>query len=158
MRLFGAVCLLAGAVGLYRFLALRAQRRAAVYGGILRLLQYISVEISCFRTARETLFSSFQDETLEKNGFLPLLRTRGCVADAIRESDVNLLGADAALLIEFDGTLGASFREEQLEICAYYVERWREREEAVRVSLPSEIRLTRTMTLSSAMLLLLLLL
>lgn len=158
MRLLGALCLLVGAVGLYRLLALRARRRAGIYAGILRLLQYISVEISCFCTAREALFSSFQDEILEKNGFLPALRASGCIPDAIRASEVNIAEADLALLAEFDASLGGSFHEEQLEICAYYVERWREQEGAVRASLPSEIRLTRTVTLSGGMLLFLLLL
>jgi hypothetical protein len=150
--------LLAGAAWLSANLTHNARRQAKIYAGILRLMQYIAVEISCFGTARETLFSSFQDEVLEKCGFLPALRRLGRMREALAESGVELIGGDAALLAAFDEALGTSFRDEQLTVCAYYVDRWKERERTVREGLPSRVRLARTVTLSCGMLLLLLLL
>lgn len=158
MRFFGGVCLLLGTFGVSALLTHREKQRASIYGAILDWLRYISAEIRCFGTPRERLFSCYESEVLEKCGFLSALRSHGAVGDAIKMSRIEVSPAHVELLKGFDKALGGSYTEEQLTICAYYIDRWAGVEREVREGLPQRLRLTRTVTLSLGMLLLLLLL
>ncbi len=80
------------------------------------------------------------------------------MAEAIKESRIEVSPSHTELLRDFDRALGSTYTEEQLTICAYYIERWEGVEREVREGLPQRLRLTRTVTLSLGMLLLLLLL
>ena len=91
--------------------------------GFLLFLRHIRAEISCFCTPLAEIFASFKNDALEECGFLREARD-GNLQKAIEKtrSKIYLEEEEINMISALSSQLGSSYRDEQLEICDYYID------------------------------------
>ncbi len=117
----------------------------------LRLFLYVKNQIQYFLSPTRIIFEEFEDETLEENGFLPLLREeQNGVYQSNWQSAVDKCSfrGDAEtknIIREFGEAVGKSNREMQLASFDYQIKLLSAKTESVRAALPKNTRLCRAM-------------
>lgn len=149
----GALCLVAGALYL-GFLFSRVQNeRQARLECFLQLFRFIETEISCYQTPLADIYARFEGEALDKCGFLSCLREKGMAeALVLCRASLTLSDEEYALLADFAGELGKSYRDEQLRGCEYYRRLLEKYCDEGRRALPARLKLCRSLSLSGGLL------
>ena len=158
IKLFGAAILLALG-GLF------ALRGGTVYleglrqaEGFLALLRHIRERIACYRTPTPELFCNFQNAALRRAGILSAVGTGDFLGALAASADrLYLDGEEYRALSAFAAELGSGFAEEEIARCDLAIRRMEEAVTARRAALPRAVRLHRTLSLSAAAALVLLL-
>lgn len=154
MKLLGTCLLLVAAYILSLRYAREMKRGIDTWVACGDLIRYTRMQIDCFCTPKNRIFTSFHHRVLEENGFLPALRQgqeMGSAAEGTLE-DKELV----SLFSRFGQELGRGYREEQMAVCDFYLQMLQERLEGRQKALPSQVRVRRTVYISGAMLLALL--
>ncbi len=154
MKLLGLCLLLVTAVGLSFRYAREMKRTLDTWVACEDFIRYTKMQIDCFCTPKNRIFSSFSHKVLEARGFLPALRIGKEMGMAAEETlgDRELVG----LLSQFGRELGQGYREEQMAVCDFYLAALRTKLEDLQRAFPSKVRVRRTVYISGAMLLALL--
>lgn len=128
------------------------RRRVKQTEGFLLLLRHIKAQISCFCTPVRDIFFSFENEALERAGFL-CEAEKGDFASALSScrDKIYLEGEEINLLLAFGEELGKSYREEQLESCDYYIGELEALYAKRREEQPKRLRLFRSLVLSGGL-------
>lgn len=151
LKLLGAVAVLL--IGGYL-----AVRGGAVYyegllqaEGFLRLLRYVRERISCFRTPTSEILAEFNDPALSRAGVTSATAAGGLAAALTSSADrLYLNEEEMAVLRSFAALLGTGFAEEEVLRCDVAIRRMEEAVTARRDALPRSARLYRTLTVSAA--------
>ena len=88
-----------GAVGAVRKYKAFCEERMAASRAILGFIKYRGELMSRFSSSKSEICKKYEDEILEKSGFLPTLREGKSFIDALRSSRKNLPLSDAAIEI-----------------------------------------------------------
>ena len=125
------------------------RRRVRQTEGFLLLLRHIRSQISCFCTPVRDILSSFENEALERSGFLCEARSGDFVSALdICKDRIYLDTEEINLLIAFGEELGKSYREEQIENCDYYIGELENLYGKRREEQPKRARLFRSLVLT----------
>lgn len=156
MRFVGAI-LLAAALS-YHFLSSYAKEEKALCEarGFLLLLRHIRAEIAGLSTPLPQIIAKFDNEALQKCGFLPAAKEKE-LADALEASK-----AASALpeklhreLLAYFSAFGKSFRAEELSRCDSVTASLEEAVREMEAALPKKRRLSRAYALTGSLFLLL---
>lgn len=159
LRIGGAALLLASSFFLAAEAAAGERRRLRHYEGLLAFVRFVRAQVEGARRPMPQICAAFYHKELAECGFLPLLQRQG-LAVALQEGE-GLLGLEAEELrplFAFAATLGKGEAEGEVQLCIRTeaeLERGllRRREEA-----PRRTRVSQTLSISGALMLLLLLL
>ena len=156
MRALGTVCILFVALLLCRAIGEHERRRVGETEEVLSLLRTLKAGITCALMPLGEIYRSFDSPYLAASGFLAVLRESG---DLSRAARCGLLSdAVQARLSALGASLGKSEKEREGELCDYYV--CELEAELDRVRRESEARLgsRRVVTVTGALMVILLLL
>lgn len=154
-KLLGILLLGGTAFWLCRSLARFESRRIRQTEGFLLLLRHMKAMISCFRAPVREIYDGFACRALEECGFLDALRMRGDFGEAVAicrdriyldEEEINLLAA-------FGHELGKSYRDEEVEGCDYYIGEFERAYAARREEHPNRVRFYRSLVITGALML-----
>ena len=159
LRVGGALLLLAGAL-LFAIDATAAeQKKLRLLEGLLLLVRHIRREIEGPRTPMPQILSSFTHGALEECGFLPVLREAGLAAALCQCREMMpLSGEEMRTLSGFAATLGRSGAKGQVELCDRTAAELERSLAKRREEVPRRTRVLQTLSISGALMLLLLLL
>lgn len=157
MQIFGSSLILLVGLGIGRLSNEGARESAATTRALLYLLRFVRGQIDSFCLPREQIFARLEHPYLARTGFLDALRESGSLSVSAARL-VHLSCEAKALLVGFDGELGRGYQAEQLRVCDYYIEQMKQLLEAEEARLPARTRVTRTVSLSLAAMVVLLLL
>ena len=160
VRSLGVILLLSGSLYLCFSFAAFERRRLEQCEGFLLLLRHIKAQISCFRMPLARIFESFQCPELARCGFLQAVQEHGDFAQALREckGKIWLSGEEMDLLFAFASELGRSYFEEQISLCDYYIGEFEQAYASRRRDLPVRTKLYRSLFLTGALLVVIVLL
>ncbi len=114
------------------------RRRYRQAEGFVALVRHIRLQIDCFSLPVERILSTL-DEGLRADCALP---ARAASFPALLQGTRLFLPPEMRdLLIGFSADLGASYREDQLRCCDYYLARLMPHCERIREELPRKMRL-----------------
>ena len=139
-------------------LTMLEKRRLRQTEGFLLLLRHIRAEISCFCSPLCEIFDAFQNESLEECGFLSALKSSN-LSEAIEKTrsriyleqeEINMLGALAS-------QLGSSYRDQQIELCDYYIGEFENLFTKTREEHPKRSKLCRGVVLTGGLMLIIVL-
>lgn len=157
LKICGALALLAFA--LLASECYRKDRESAFLRleGMVLLLRFLKEEIDRYLTPCDEIFLKFRHEALEACGFLPLLREKKSLAEALELSyeDLALPEKIRSELTDYAGHLGQGYREEEVERANCTLARVLPIYETARETLKKNIRLARVLLLSGAVMLIL---
>ena len=152
IKLLGSLAVL----GIAAILAVRGasvfRERIAQLEGFVLLVRRIREQIACFRTPQEQILAGFDDPALGRAGFLEVATREGMAAalSAVRDR-LYLDESELAALSEFASGLGGGYAEEELVRCDLCLSRLTLALDARREALPKAARLYRTLVLSGAL-------
>lgn len=157
IKTIGAVLLLCITVYLCVAFTWNEARRLRQLEGLLLLLRTVRGQISCFRTPVDRIYASFENEALERCGFLPALRQTGDFTQALEAVGPRLLmpEEEARLLSSFGLELGGTYRDEQVAACDYYISELENCFARRREERPRRLRLGRSLLLTGGLMLIL---
>lgn len=150
-KLIGSLAVLgAAAVFVLRGGAAMRERIAQLEEFIL-LLRHIREEIACFRTPTPEILAGFHGSALERIGFLQAAK-EGDLRTALQATAHRLYldGEELAVLHEFAAGLGRGYVSEELARCELAISRLTAALSARREALPRTARLFRTLVISGA--------
>ena len=125
------------------------KRRVRQTEGFLLLLRHIKAQISCFCTPVRDIILSFENEALERAGFLCEAKKGDFVsAMSLCRDKIYLDTEEINLLLAFGEELGKSYRDEQIENCDYYIGELETLYSKRREEQPKKTRLYRSLVLS----------
>lgn len=132
-------------------LSLREKDKLNECEAFLRLFMHIKNRIGFFLAPTKSIFEEYEDETLEENGFLPILRRERAGAyqsnwDAALDGCRFCGDSETKNIIrEFGEAVGKSNRDMQIVSFDYGIKLLGEKAEQIRASLPKKTRLYRAM-------------
>ncbi len=151
-KLVGALSVFAAALllslrGVYAMREEEAQTEA-----FMLLVRRVREEIACFGTPREKILAAHTSPVLLRAG-LDLREARGDLYAALNKARPALyLDAYAfSALLEFSSGLGRGYTEQELSRCDLCLARLEESLSALRLRLPSSAKLFRTLSVGSAL-------
>ena len=152
LKLLGAIAVAAFAARLTVHARSLFSERVLQLEGFLKLLRHIREKISCFRTPTPEIFKSFQNDSLERAGFLAALAT-GDMSTALQMARPGLYldEEELAPLSDFASTLGGGFCEEELARCDIAIAAISGALEERRRALPSSTKLCRTLVMGASL-------
>lgn len=119
--------------------------------GFLRLIRFIRGRIECFHQPLSRIYSDFSNEALNACGFLPVLRRNGfSVALAQTQDRLGLSQDMVAILGHFSSELGKSPVSEQIRHCDRTLRELEEEYARHLNTLPTRIKLARTLSAAAA--------
>ena len=157
LKLFGSALILFVGWGIGYSASRRAKEALEASRALLSLIRFIRGQIESFCLPREQIFSRFEHSYLARTGFLDALLEHGSLTLAL-ECLPCLPPEVAALVTAFDGELGKGYQAEQLRLCDYYIDALSAYIDEGSGTLPSRTKVTRTVSLAGAAMLVLLLL
>lgn len=90
------------------------QRRVAEAEGLLSLLIHLRLTLGTYALPLADIYASFQNEALERAGFLPTLRQEGMQAALTAAAPMGLGQEELSPLLQFAAQLGRHFLEDEL--------------------------------------------
>ena len=125
------------------------RRRVRQTEGFLLLLRHIKSQISCFCTPVRDIFFSFENDSLERTGFLSEAK-KGDFVSALNScrDKIYLDGEEINLLLAFGEELGKSYRDEEIKNCDYYIRELENLYSKRREEQPNKSRLYRSLVLT----------
>lgn len=152
VKLFGALVILV----LSAILILRGasvfRERIAELEGFLLLVRHIREQVACFRTPANEILASFHNEALARAGLLPLAPGTDLSAALSAACDRLYLDPDElAILREFADGFGRGYVTEELARCDLAVSRLEAAIGRRREALPRSCKLFRTLVMSGAL-------
>lgn len=152
VKLFGAIVILILSAALVLRGVSVFRERVAELEGFLLLLRHIRDEISCFRTPAHEILSSFHNEALERAGLLPLAPGTDLASALASARDRLYLDSDElAILSEFCDGFGRGYVTEELARCDLATSRLTDAIARRREALPKTCKLFRTLVMSGAL-------
>ena len=156
-RILGSLLLLGLSLyGCYSFSRLE-EKRVRQTEGFLLLLRYMRTRISCFRTAREDIYASFENRALSECGFLCALRAHGFAA-ALERMRPQLYLEELRLLSSFGEELGQGYSEEEVILCEGAIKEMEQAMEKRRSEAPRRTRVAHSLVMTGGLALVFLLL
>ena len=153
-KLIGLVLLLCSGILASLLLSRFEQHRYKQAEGFLALLRHIRLQIDCFSLPVSRILTTLPSQIREAATLPDDARDFG----ELLESTSLLLPEDMCeLLASFSTDLGASYREDQLRCCDFYITRFAPHCERMREELPRRTRLALLLPLALALSLALLL-
>lgn len=159
IRLLGGalIAVSAAAFGFSFSLSLKEEYRT--FEALLRLGRQLRERIACFRQPLSEIYAEYDDPILERCGFLAEVRKVGFLpALHKKETALGVRRELLLLLYDFGQGLGERFAEEQLRHCDRCLSRMEEALLSLEKELPVRTRLIKTLTVTSAAMVLILLL
>lgn len=158
LRIFGAAILLISAVICGRAYEKYASRSLFELEELMRALRYIKSRISTFLSPRSELLSGFRSDILARSGFLRRVHEGEELSTAFASSSLSIPKAARAALTAFFSELGRGYRTEELSRADSAISECeaillREREQ-----LPKDVKIVKTLLLSGALALVILML
>ena len=152
VKLFGAIVILTLSAALVLRGASVFRERIAELEGFLLLIRHIRDEVSCFRTPAHEILSSFHHEALSRAGLLPIGGgTDLSAALAAARDRLYLDPEELAVLQEFCDGFGRGYVAEELARCDLATARLAAALEKRREALPKSCKLLRTLVMSGAL-------
>lgn len=143
-KLIGAAMILLASVMFGRMKITEERRKNTLIVGMTEFVRGIRDNISHFRRPLGEIFESLSIPALETCGFIDLCRKNGI--HTAWESISPLLPKDtAAVLEEFVRRIGSGYREDELELCAYTLQRLESIGEAESAELEKREKLYRNL-------------
>ncbi|MBP3437340.1 MAG: hypothetical protein J6K61_05490 [Clostridia bacterium] len=157
MRAMG-VFLLLGVTGyLAFFVSLRRQRHLALREGLLLLLYHLSANLESFSIPLSQIYASFQNDALEKSGFLPTLRQAGLYgALCAHKHNLALSQEEEGLLYPFAKQIGKGFLKEEQALCRYTKESFEGLYGTAKRELPKKRKMEAALVVSGGLMVILL--
>ena len=119
--------------------------------GFCKLISSIRSGIENYSLPLEEIYSGFEDEALVKCGFLSVLRKSGFAA-ALEKSDLSGMGEGAkAALVSLSTRLGKRPAQDQIRLCDSALSVLEKDLSKERDGLPQKLKIVRTVTLTVAM-------
>lgn len=158
-RILGSLLLVGLSLyGCYSF-SLLEEKRVRQTEGFLLLLRYMRTRISCFRTAREDIYASFENRALSECGFLCALRAHGFAAALERMRPQLYLDEEELLLLSsFGEELGQGYSEEEVILCEGAIKEMEQAMEKRRSEAPRRTRVAHSLVMTGGLALVFLLL
>lgn len=146
LKIIGALMIVAASSAVGFIKAERCRTRVRQLEAFSKLISHISSQIESFLTPLERIYADFQNDTLEKCGFLPLLRQYGGVR-AVAECRARLCldTPEAEELERFFSELGGHAIDIESRRLAYFEKRMSELSEAAAAELRGKQKLYRTL-------------
>lgn len=152
VKLFGAIVILVLSSAVVLRGAAVFRERIAELEGFLLLFRHIREQIACFRTPAHEILASFRNEALSRAGFLPLDKDRDLAAALAAARDRLYLDPDElAVLSEFCEGFGRGYVTEELARCDLATARLTDAIAKRREALPKTCKLFRTLVMSGAL-------
>ncbi len=117
---------------------------------ILELISHVRSKIDQFLTPLDGIFSDFRNEELEACGFSEILRSAG-IEEAVVAHTASLSADTEQVLTFFSASLGQSYKEDQLRLCDYCIEKIRAELERENESLKRNVTAYRFAPLIAAL-------
>ena len=118
------------------------RRRIAVNEGMLDLISYIRARILFFRDPLSLIFADYQNESLEKTGFLSEVPDAGFGAALSNSGILHLFDKNtSACLVDFSKKLGRTGVEEQINNCDMCISLLTDNLKAMKAELPDRARM-----------------
>ena len=156
MRAVGVACLFAVALLVCRMILEYEKRRICETEELLALLRAIKGGISCGLLPLADIYATHESAALTECGLLPALR-RGEGWEAALRGAVVPDGVRSRLAA-FGAALGRSGREREIELCDYYIRELEGELDTARREGAVRLKSRRTLTVTAALMLVLLLL
>lgn len=160
LKTFGVILLLSGSLYLCFCFTQFERRRLQQCEGLLLLLRHIKAQISCFHMPLGRIYATFSSEELERCGFLEALRQTEDISKALdsAKGEMWLSGEEMTLLRAFSGEVGASYVEEQIACCDYYIGQLEQAYAERKTALPARRKLYRSLFITGGLMLVIILL
>lgn len=124
----------------------RAKKEMAELEAFILLISRIRNEISCFSRPLCEIYAGFESEVFERSGFLKVLKENGLArALEIAGNKLVLREENFAVIKQFAGVIGKSYRDEEIKTCDYYISQLSERHKAHGDALPKKNKLSRSL-------------
>jgi stage III sporulation protein AB len=117
-----------------------SRRQLRMTEALISLTAYIKGQIEFFSAPLVEIYGGFSNETLEKCGFITVLRKEGLSA-ALEEIRPSLPPDVYDSLAAFASGLGKSVKQSQLDLCEYHIEALRASYTEQKEALPKKTRL-----------------
>lgn len=153
IKLFGGALIMLSALLVGREYSKFVDKRIDEMSGFLSLIEHARGEISSYLAFGGGLFARFENEALEKCGFLPLLR-EGCEAcDAFDRSSasLSLSASQRKDLRDFFSRFGSEYAEAEIEKTTAFLEKFKKDLERERENLTKSLSIARALLLGGAL-------
>lgn len=159
IKLIGATAVALACLIATREFILQGRRRRAESEGFLSLLRFIRMQIGSFSAPLASIYGEFHDPALDALGFTDAL-AEGDLRSALERFRGRMsVGARVSEILDaFASELGGGYREEQIESCDRYIAELGEEVSSVRVESERGARLACSLTVTFALMLIIVLL
>ena len=134
----GSCLVLVSAVSVGACAAAESRKRIKYTEAAYDLVCHARQTIDCLLTPVGSIFSDFKNESLEKCGFLKILREDGLTA-AVSSRAASFPDGVDELLVRFADSLGNGYKDDQLHLCDYYASKLTETLDRERAELEKNI-------------------
>ncbi len=148
IRIFGAA--LVSFCGIYAAYIMNSRAKGALtqVEGLLELLRFLRSEIECFSLPIPKILSRCPTGILMQCGCQD--RQPSTLSELFSMLELSD-DAAAAAFEKFTSEIGRGYRDEQLTLCDYYIERLEERRRAIGAQLPSRRRVNSALCIAGAL-------
>lgn len=150
MTAFGLLLWMTAVFFFLLFLTKEQRRQVEECEGVLLLLRHIRTQVSAYSLPRHEIYRTFSHASLEKCGFLPLLREEG-LGRALKADRLAMSEEMLRPLVLFAEGEGGRLREEELIAVSLAVEGVEACLADAKSRLPERLRLSRTLVLTGGM-------
>ena len=160
LKIIGGACVLIAAAAMARLYDAFSKRRLSECESFISLLEHIRSEISCFLSPKERIFRGYEDENLERVGFLPLVREGEDMGDAFDKISQRLLVGKSGLdiLASFFSGLGRGYKDGAMALGERCIAEFRKYYESLKDESEKNVKLFRTVIIGLGLGILILLL
>jgi len=145
LKILGAVIIISSSLGVGYLLNDNMKKRLEGIITLAEFVDYISMNISLYKTPLDDIFRSYSGNYHKKCNFAEKLQ--GGIYFAAKESGLLLGDDEREVMRSFSEKIGTGTVEESVKLCSYTSSRLRTIEEHLRHDLPDKQRVYRTISL-----------
>lgn len=121
-KIAGSLILLLSSAGVGFELMSVKKERLRQLDELIGLISHIKSNIDYFMTPVNDILSDYTSVSLEDCGFLEIMR-KSDLKSAVLSGAARLCDSEIKLLSEFSDNLGVGYKEEEIRLCDYYIQK-----------------------------------
>lgn len=145
LKIIGAVIVIASSAFVGITLGENIKHRLHSIALLIDFIEYVSMNVTLYRTPLDEIFKGIKNAEMEKCGFLQKLSTG--IYTAAKNSGLLTGDEEAKLIRNFDEKIGKGSADESEKLCSYTVSRLKSIEEKLRQELPEKRRVYNTVSI-----------
>lgn len=145
IKLLGAIIIIASSFGIGHILSESVSKRVTSISLLVDFIEFVSVNITMYKTPLDEIYRSVNNTELLKNGFSKNLHQG--VFFAAKKSGMLYGDEECELIKTYEEKIGTASVAEAEKICLYTVSRLKSIEERLRNELPDKWRVYNTVSI-----------